>query len=191
MNTDLSAFGLLTLALFCSACSAGKPSAISQDGCDVAQRYAKDFKAMSDIPIAMKHSPDADEMSIATPKSIELFLKERPELKNDSMLPLLRKLAVLRNVSVVGSCPELEQWYNDNSAVLDDSVYDKMVKDILPLNHPGREALKNAMLEMSAPAISDDGNTAYFFIAEATQTAGGRFAITFKKNAEGDWHLNS
>jgi hypothetical protein len=96
MNPNLSAFGLLILALFCSACSAGKPSTISQDGCDVALRYAKNFKTMSGLSIAMKHSPDADEMSIPTPESIESFLKERPEFKNDTMLPLLRKLAVIR-----------------------------------------------------------------------------------------------
>jgi hypothetical protein len=146
---------------------------------------------MSGLSIAMKHSPDADEMSIPTPESIESFLKERPEFKNDTMLPLLRKLAVIRDVSVVGACPELERWYKDNSTVLNDHIYDRVEKEMPPLDRPGREALKNAILKMSAPAISDDGNTAYFYIAEATQTAGGRFAITYKKNAEGNWHLKS
>jgi hypothetical protein len=191
MNSNLSAFGLLPLALLCSACSAGKASKISQGGCDVALRYARDFKTTSGIPIAIKHSPDADDMSISVPKNIESFLREHPEFKNDPILPLERKLSALRDVSVVGSCPELEGWYRDNSTILDDSFYDKVAKEMPSLDRPDRKALKNAMLEISAPAISDDGNTAYFYVAEATRTAGGRFSITYKKNSEGNWQLNS
>lgn len=188
MNTNLFTFGLLAFALFCAAC---KPSIISQDGCDVALRHTKDFKAISGIPIAMKHSPGADEMSISTLERIETFLKDRPEFKNDPIVPLERKLAVLRNVSVVGSCPELEGWYRNNSTILDDSIYDNVAKEMPPLDRPDRAALKSAMLEMSAPVISDDGNTAYFYVAEATRTAGGHFSITYRKNAVGDWHLSS
>lgn len=191
MNTNLFAFGLLASALFCSACSAGKPSVISQDACDVALRYAKEFKTISGIPIAMKHSPDADEMSIPTLESIEIFLNKHPEFKSDPTLPLERKLAALRNVSVVGLCPKLEAWYKNNSSILDGSVYDKLAKEMPSLDRPGREVLKIAMLEISAPAISDDGNTAYFYIGEATRTAGGRLTVTYRKDAGGDWHLYS
>lgn len=191
MNKNLFTFGLLASALLCSACSAGKSSVISQDACDVALRYAKDFKTISGIPIAMKHSPDADEMSIPTLESIENVLRTHPEFKSDPTLPLERKLAVLRNVSVIGSCSELEGWYKKNSAILDDSVYDKVAKEIPPLYRPDREVLRYAMLEISAAATSDDGNTVYFYIAEATRTAGGRFFITYRKDAGGDWHLYS
>lgn len=45
------------------------------------------------------------------------------------------------------------------------------------------------MLEILAPAISDDGETAYFHTIEATRTRGGEYAITYNKNAEGEWRL--
>lgn len=181
----------LSLALLCPACSLPpSPPHISQAACDVALLYAKAFKARARIPIAVWLAPAPSETGLPTREGIEEALRLHPELNNDPELPLLRLSTDLRDISVVQKCPALQKWWDENSTVHSDILMQELAKSMPPLGMKGRTSLPFGLLALSVPAVSDDGTVAYFFVAEATRTDGGRFTVTYNKSVDGNWHIS-
>jgi hypothetical protein len=182
----------IALSILCFACAApDHPPEISRSGCDVALRYAKDFAANAGIPVAIRNSFDTTNAPWPTDKEIDAALRKRPDFIGDPEVEFLRKSRIFQYVSVIKTCPNMLDWHGNESISHSDGEYDKLLKAASSSWPDEAYVMPNAFLDMSAPVISEDGKGIYFHVAEWERTGGGRFAIAYRKNADGEWVLAS
>ena len=148
-----------------------------EDACDITLLYVKRFEAENDRPIAVWTEPKLD---VPTNEGLDTFLRANPKYRNDPELPLLRRLASVRQISAVERCPRLKEWLTKTNTLHDD---DRMYDEIAD-----HEIWPFAALAMSLPAVSEDGTTALMYTAEYYgPLAGATYFVRYKKDSDGSW----
>lgn len=191
MNVLGKAAILLATTQTCSACSiTDEPTRVSPIACEVALLHAKAFRENVGGPIAIEFAPPSYELNIFTNKSIDEFLVDHPEFRDDPDLPRQRKLAELRDVQALKACPNLRDWYQNNSVTRSDREYDKLVSDAFdPRGSKLKGPIPFGFFSISAPALSDDGTQVFFSVRESNRESGNKFFVTYKKSNDGNWHV--
>lgn len=171
---------LLAIVMMVSAgCTAGGANAlVPQAACEIALDYAMVFRSEASRPIAVMRRPYP---LAPSRQEIEAFLRQNPDLRTDPDLTLSLAEADIREVSVVESCPALQNWLNEAEILHDDQLITKItLRSEWPVD----------VLAMSTPALSSDNSIAQFYTSEDSgHLAGALYAVTYRKAANGHWVL--
>jgi len=147
------------------------------DACAVAIVHATNFKRDEVRPVAVRTRAPSNGPTI---EEVDAILLETPQTRKDPVLPLFRKAAKTRNVSVVDRCPSLKIWLSKNAVIHSDPEIDRLVR---------KEPWPVSVLTMSLPAISDDGSTAMLYASEYWGGLGGGTDLVIYRKESGAWVL--
>ncbi|WP_298200305.1 hypothetical protein [Novosphingobium sp.] len=186
---EVAMLGVL-IPIVCSACAPIRQrQVIPEPACDVVLHYVKNFKASAGTPVALWLAPSPDETRVLQEDVIDQGLKRIPQSKNDPWIAVFRSLARVRNYSVVKECPNLLQWWNENSVIRDDLIISKTMRSMPFLNNPARKNINVGFIAVSAPVIYQNGNYVSFQTSETTRISGGPFLVTYRRTEDGRWKM--